>query len=47
MRIRITGHRSCFMGCDIGVARRLPEDVLREDSALLMYFDNAWMRVNG
>jgi hypothetical protein len=45
MPIRTTGRRSCFMGCD--GARRLPEDVRREDSALLMYFDNAGMRVGG
>ena len=44
MRIRTIGRRSCFMGCE-GV--RLPEDVRREDSALLMYFDNVGMRVNG
>jgi DNA-binding Lrp family transcriptional regulator len=31
----------------LDVARRLPEDVLQEDSALLMYFDNAGMRVGG
>jgi hypothetical protein len=58
MRIRTTGRRSCFMGCDVTKAKRecqtildvahwLPEDVLQEDSALLMYFDNAGMRVNG
>jgi hypothetical protein len=31
----------------IEVARRLPEDVLQEDAALLMYYDNAVMRVGG
>jgi hypothetical protein len=29
----------------IEVARRLPDDVLQEDAALLMYYDNAVMRV--
>ena len=47
MRIHITGRRSCLMGCEDNVVRRLPEDVLQEDSALLMYFDYAGMRVNG
>ena len=31
----------------IEVARRLPEDVLQEDPALLMYYDNAVMRRGG
>ena len=28
----------------IEIAHRLPEDVLQEDAALLMYYDNAVMR---
>jgi hypothetical protein len=39
MRIRTTGRRSCFMGCEISVARRLPKDVLLEDATLRTYFD--------
>lgn len=31
----------------IEVALRLPEDVLHEDAALLMYYDNTVMRVGG
>jgi hypothetical protein len=31
----------------ISVAARLPEDVVQEDPTILMYFDNASMRVGG
>ncbi|MBN1993434.1 MAG: hypothetical protein JW953_12095, partial [Anaerolineae bacterium] len=32
-------------GLIVAVARRLPESVLQEDPGLLMYYDNALMRV--
>jgi hypothetical protein len=44
LSIRTTGRRSRFMEREINARRWLPEDVLQEDSALLMYFDNAGMR---
>jgi hypothetical protein len=31
----------------VSIAARLPDDVVQEDQTILMYFDNASMRVGG
>jgi len=43
------GFKACWAAKDyktiIEVARRIPDTVLQEDSSLLMYYDNALMRM--
>ena len=42
------GFKECWQGGDyetiVQMARRVPEVVIQEDPALLMYYDNALMR---
>lgn len=45
------GFKECWQNGDyqtiVDVAERLPDEVVQEDSALLMYYDNALMRTEG
>jgi hypothetical protein len=44
-----TGFRAAWAARDyqiiVSVAKKLPEDVLQEDETILMYYDNASMRI--